>query len=148
MQHQRQRPRRTTRRWQRSDPLSPTSCCGRSNEEIASLAQREAEIATALAALAMAASGEVENAKKGVESARQQAQEAQEAHICATSALDTARAQVNAQIGELKALRTQLEVLDRDRAAALVERWSQALAALPAPPSASDVDVEKTEREV
>jgi hypothetical protein len=115
---------------------------------LASLQLQDAEVHGALDALGAEASVAVEKAKRALDEARQRAQAAKGTHGHAAAALDVARAAVNGRIGELGALRAQLQARDRAGASAVLEQRRAELTAMPIEPGATDADIAAAERAV
>ncbi len=113
--------------------------------ELASFAQREADIAAKLTALAAAGNDEVDKAKRTVDVSLQRMAAAKQAHTLATEALDASRAEFNARTGEASVLRAQLEAMDRAAAARVVEQRARELSALPVEKGVSQADVSAAE---
>jgi len=117
-------------------------------EELASLSQRDTEIAAALRALAAEETNAIQTTKDAVTVAEERTKASEEVKVRSAAALDEVKAELNGRIGERNALRAQLEALDRPSAEVLAYQIGQELAALPSEAPAVDADLATAEQEV
>jgi hypothetical protein len=111
------------------------------DDDLATLSRNETALQAEIRALGAEATSEVEQASKAVEASRERLNAAREAQVAATAALDEAKAEWSARVGEHRALFAQLQAMNREGAAALVVERTRELDTLPSSPTVSESDV-------
>ena len=116
------------------------------DDELTALSDVERKLAAALAQLATEATGKVEAAKRDVDTAQLAVEARKKSHGSTRAESDDAKAELNRRTGEARALRAQLETMDRAAAMALCALREKELSAMPSGPAITETDVAAAEK--